>query len=97
MKAFAIALGDDVQVKVTKLYAAFRRIKNFTSVELRPQSNLMLLYLRLNPGDIPLEEGFTRDVRNIGHWGTGDLEISIRSDSDLERAKALIVKRYEEK
>jgi predicted transport protein len=96
LKAFALALGDDVQVKVTKLYAAFRRIKNFTCVELRPQSNLMLLYLRLNPDDIPLEEGFTRDVRNIGHWAPGDLEISIRSDADLERAKALIVKSYEE-
>ncbi|WP_067051130.1 DUF5655 domain-containing protein [Methanofollis ethanolicus] len=96
LKAFALALGDDVQVKVTKLYAAFRRIKNFTCVELRPQSNLMLLYLRLNPDDIPLEEGFTRDVRNIGHWAPGDLEISIRSDADLERAKTLIVKSYEE-
>jgi predicted transport protein len=96
LKAFAIALGDDVQVKVTKLYAAFRRIKNFTCVELRPQSNLMLLYLRLNPDDIPLEEGFTRDVRNIGHWAPGDLEISIRSDADLERAKTFIVKSYEE-
>lgn len=95
LKAFALALGDDVQVKVTKLYAAFRRIKNFTCVELRPQSNLMLLYLRLNPDDITLEEGFTRDVRNIGHWAPGDLEISIRSDADLERAKPLIVKSYE--
>lgn len=95
LKAFTLALGDDVQEKVTKLYAAFRRIKNFTCVELRPQSDLMLLYLRLNPDEIPLEEGFTRDVRNIGHWAPGDLEISIRSDADLERAKTLIVKSYE--
>jgi len=96
LKAFALALGDDVQVKITKLYVAFRRIKNFISVELRPQSNLMLLYLRLNPDDITLEKGFTRDVRTIGHWGTGDLEVAIRSDADLERAKTLIVRSYEE-
>ena len=49
-------------MKVTKLYAAFRRIKNFTSVEIRPQSGLMLLYLRLDPDTVALEEGFTRDV-----------------------------------
>jgi len=96
VKAFALALGDDVQVKVTKLYAAFRRIKNFTCVEIRPQSGLLLLYLRLDPDAIALEDGFTRDVKNIGHWAPGDLEIAIRSDADLERAKALIVKSYEE-
>ncbi|NLO78131.1 MAG: DUF91 domain-containing protein [Methanomicrobiales archaeon] len=96
LKAFAMALGDDVQVKTTKFYAAFRRIKNFTTVEVFPPSNQMLLYLRLNPDEITLEEGFTRDLRNIGHLGTGDLEIVIRSDEDLERAKPLIIKSYEE-
>jgi len=96
VKAFCLALGDDVQVKITKFYAAFRRIKNFTSVEIRPQSGLLLLYLRLDPDTVTLEEGFTRDVRNIGHWGTGDLEIVIRSDADLERARPLIVRSYEE-
>jgi len=56
----------------------------------------MLLYLRLNPDDITLKKGFTRDVRTIGPWGTGDLEVAIRSDADLERAKTLIVRSYEE-
>ena len=96
LKAFAMALGDDVQVKTTKFYAAFRRIKNFTTVEIRHHSNQMVLCLRLNPDEITLEEGFTRDLRNIGHLGTGDLEIVIRSDEDLERAKPLIIKSYEE-
>lgn len=96
IKAFCLALGDDVQVKITKFYAAFRRIKNFTSIEIRPQSGLLLLYLRLDPDTVRLEEGFTRDVRRIGHWGTGDLEIVIRSDADLERARPLIVRSYEE-
>ena len=29
--------------------------------------------------DIQLEKGFPRDVRHIGHLGTGYLEITIRS------------------
>ena len=91
-----MALGDGVQLKITKLYAAFRRKKNFTTVEIRPQINQIVLYLRLNPDKIILEEGFTRDVRNIGHWGTGDLEIVILSDADLERAKPLILISYDE-
>ncbi len=42
------------------------------------------------------EEGFTHDVRNLGHFATGGLEITIGSDDDLERAKPLIVKSCEE-
>ena len=42
-----------------------------------------------------LEKGFTRDVRKIGHFGTGDLEVVIRSDDDFEKAKPLILKSYE--
>ena len=38
LKAFLLALGDDVQMKVLKYYFAFRRIKNFACVEVHPQS-----------------------------------------------------------
>ena len=38
---------------------------------------------------------FTRDVRKIGHWGTGDLELTLRELSDLDRAKPLIQRAYE--
>lgn len=38
---------------------------------------------------------FTRDVRNVGHWGMGELEIAIRSDDDLMKAEPLLAKAYE--
>jgi predicted transport protein len=41
------------------------------------------------------EEGFSRDVRTIGHFGTGDLELSIRSGEDLEKSKPFILQSYE--
>jgi len=44
---------------------------------------------------LKLEKGFTRDVRNIGHYGTGDLEISIKTDDDIEKAKPLLIMSYE--
>ncbi len=37
----------------------------------------------------------TRDVRKIGHFGTGDLEVTIRSFSDMEKAKPFIEQSYE--
>ncbi len=95
LKAFLLALGDDVQMKEQKNYFAFRRIKNFACVEVHPQSMRIPLFVKVDPTRIQLEKGFTRDVRNIGHYGTGELEISVQSDADLERAKPLILKSYE--
>ena len=88
------SLGDDVQEKPLKLYVAFRRLKNFASLVV--QSKRLQLYLKLNPDSVELVEGFSRDVRTIGHWGTGDLELSLRNQADLERAKALIERSYQE-
>ena len=44
---------------------------------------------------ITLEPGFTRDVSNIGHYGTGDLEITLGTPDDLDRAKPLIQRSYD--
>jgi len=96
LKAYAEALGDDVQVKTLKHYIAFKRIKNFASVEIHPQDKTIIVFVKADFDEIHLENGFSRDVRKIGHFGTGDLEITIRSNEDLERAKPLIVKSYED-
>ena len=95
LKAFLFALGDDVQMKPQKDYIAFKRIKNFACVEIQPQSDKLLVFVKIDPDSITLEPEFTRDVRKVGHFGTGDLEIFVRSVDDLERAKPLIVKSYE--
>ncbi|WP_179500354.1 hypothetical protein [Streptomyces sp. WZ.A104] len=41
-----------------------------------------------------LEEGFSRDMRGIGHLGTGDVEVRLASADDLERATPLIRKAF---
>jgi predicted transport protein len=92
---FALALGDDVTRKALKPYFAFRRIKNFACVEVYPQAKKLLVFVKVNPDTIELVPGFTRDVRKIGHVGTGDLEITMTTLDDLERAKPLIVASYE--
>jgi len=95
LRAFIETLGDDVQTKVLKLYVAFKRIKNFACVEVHPQTKVLLVYVKISPDDVELVDKFTRDVRKIWHLGTGELEISIRTDADLERAKELILRSYE--
>jgi predicted transport protein len=88
-------MSDDVSMKTTRYYLAYRRIKNFACVEVHSQTGQLLVFLKVNPDDVDLEEGFARDVREIGHFGTGDLEVRIDSLEDLERAKPLIEKSYD--
>nr|WP_306304725.1 DUF5655 domain-containing protein [Paenibacillus popilliae] len=95
LRAFMMALGDDVQMNTLKYYFAFKRIKNFACVEIHPQNKCISVYVKLNPDSIELEPSFTRDVRQIGHYGTGDLEITIANADQLEQAKALIQRSYE--
>lgn len=95
LKAFLLALGDDVQMKALKYYIAFRRIKNFACIEVRTQTENIVVYAKVDPTSIVLEPGFTRDVRTIGHFGTGELEITIKNDTDLERVKPLLLQSYE--
>ncbi|WP_338501557.1 DUF5655 domain-containing protein [Sphingomonas kaistensis] len=96
VEAHLRALGDDVDQKVTDFYVAFRRIKNFACVEVRNQAKKVIVFVKVNPDTVVLEKGFTRDVRRIGHFGTGDLEITIHSPDDLERAKPLFERSYTE-
>jgi len=51
--------------------------------------------VKVDPDTVDLSQDFLRDVRSIGHFGTGDLEITIQSREDLERAKPLLVQSYE--
>ena len=88
-----MALGDDIQRKQLKHYIAFRRIKNFVSVE--SFKGHVLVFLRLNPADVRLEEGFSRDVSHIGHHASGDVELRLETIADVERAMPLILRSYE--
>ena len=36
-----------------------------------------------------------RDVRNIGHYGRGDTEYSLRTSSQIDDAKTLVKQAYE--
>ncbi|MEZ0209245.1 MAG: DUF5655 domain-containing protein [Candidatus Paceibacterota bacterium] len=90
---YIVSFGDDVQRKELKLYVAYKRLKNFATIVL--QKNRLVLYLHLNPDQIMPLPSFGRDARQFGHWGTGDLELSISNPSEFELAKPLIRMAYE--
>lgn len=89
---FILSLGDDIQTKELKFYVAFKKIKNFICAEV--YKSKVVLYMKLNPEEEDIIDGFTRDVKNIGHYGTGNFEVTIKSSKDVEKVKVLINKCY---
>lgn len=96
LRAYLLALGDDVQETTLRFYIAFKRIKNFACVEFRPTTGRINVFVKVEPASITLEPGFTRDVSNVGHFGTGDLEITLSKPEDLDKALPLIKRSYED-
>jgi predicted transport protein len=55
----------------------------------------VLLYVKLDPATLGPLPNCARDVREVGHYGTGDLELSIRTVEDFESAKRFIELAYQ--
>ena len=88
------SLGDDLVQNQLKLYLAYKKVQNVFCIEI--YNKQIILRTKLDPDSVDLEDGFTRDMRNTGHYGTGDLEISIKTEKDFEKAKPLIERAYNE-
>ena len=88
------SLGDDIVSNQLKLYLAYKKVQNMACIEV--YNKQIIIYLKLSPDTVILENGFTRDMRNVGHYGTGDLQITIKNNNDFEKAKPLIERAYNE-
>lgn len=93
LEDYTLSLGDDVQRKELRLYAAFKRLKNFAT--LVPQKGRLLLYLHLDPAKVMKVLPTAKDVSQKGHWGTGDVEVSLTTMADLDAVKPFIAEAYE--
>ncbi|MFE7283578.1 DUF5655 domain-containing protein [Streptomyces noursei] len=83
-----LGVGDGVTRVQRKQYVAYQRLCNFACVT-PPQQTKLLIYLKANPKNVELIPGFTRNVTKVGHHGTGNLEVQLRTERDLERAQDL--------
>lgn len=95
LEEYTLSLGDDVTKKELKHYFAYRRLRNFACVEVHPGGGHILVYVKVNPDDVDLSRGPLRDVRKIGHYGTGDLEVRVTEETHLDLAREMINKSYE--
>lgn len=87
--------GDDVTIHPQKHYMAFRRNRNFASVQVYNQKRIVRVYLNLDPDHVKIDTSMMRDVRQIGHFGTGDLEVTLKTKKDIEKIEHLINSSYD--
>jgi predicted transport protein len=91
---FVMGLDPSIERSPKKMYVGYKMSKkNIVSMEV--QKSKILLCLRLDPKKVSGLPEITRDVSKIGHYGTGDLEISLSSEDDIETAKPFIRMAYE--
>ncbi len=76
-----------------KHYIAYKISQNIVCVEV--QRRRLLLYLKLDPAEIQSLPENARDVSGIGHYGTGDFELSVATDEEVEAAKPFIEMAYQ--
>lgn len=91
---YILSLGDDVYETHLKFYAAFKKIRNIVTVVVSKKK--LVLTLPLDVNSVEFEEGFSRDVTAIGHWGSGAVELNLQNNEDFEKAKPLIDRAYNE-
>lgn len=91
---YILSLGDDISETHLKLYSAFKKIKNIATVVALKKK--LIINLPIDVSTVSFEDGFSRDVTNIGHWGCGAVELHIKNKSDFEKAKPLIDRAYNE-
>lgn len=89
------SLGEDISKNQLKYYLAYKKVQNFTCIE--AQQKQLQVFLKLKPDSVDsIPDLSIRDVTNVGHLGTGDVEITIKTLEDLEKAKGLLEQAYNE-
>ena len=88
LRDYIMNLDAAMEEAPKKFYIAYKISQNIVCLEVKTQK--VILYLKLNPKEILNSPRNARDVSNIGHYGTGDLEITVASQEDLEAAKEFI-------
>ena len=93
IQEYIIGLDSSIEENPKKLYIAYKISQNIMCMEIQAQK--IILYLKLNPKIIDPIPAIARDVTNISHWGTGDLEIIVKTIEDFEIAKKYIEMAYQ--
>ena len=87
-KNATLNLADGIEIKPQNDYIAFKKDRNIVCYEL--QKKQIKVFIGAKWGAIEDSKGLARDVSQVGHFGTGDYQIQVDSDKDLEYIMSLV-------
>lgn len=89
-----LAEPGEISEKANKHYIGYKHGKNFCEVDI--QSSSLKLWLDIPIADLDDPFVLGRDVSDIGHHGTGHVEVRLTSIADLDKIMALITQSYQQ-
>lgn len=92
IREFIIGLDESIEEVPKKFYVAYKISQNIACMEVKGKN--VKLFLKLKPSDIPEGTKNYRDVTSIGHYGTGDVEFTVSSESAFEPIKEFVAMAY---
>lgn len=92
VRDYIVTLDSTIEESPKKHYIAYKTSQNFAC--LQTYKKKLTLYLKLNADEINPMPTQGRDVKEIGHFGTGEFELTIKSLNDFEETKYLINEAY---
>jgi len=92
IRDFIISLDSSIEESPKKNYVAYKTSQNFVCMQTYKKK--ITLYLKLNSDEVRPMPKQGRDVKTVGHFGTGDFELTIKDLNDFEETKLLINEAY---
>ena len=89
-----LALDPCVSESFMKLYVAYKAESNF--VDVVPQAQRLRLSINLTFAEINDPKKLCKDVTNLGRWGNGDVEVSLKSLDELPYVMRLVRQSFEQ-
>jgi len=90
-----LALDPCVTEEVLKNYIAYKAERNFVDLRAQPQVGGLRLALNMEFDDINDPKGLCKDVSAVGHWGNGDIEVSLTTIAELPYVMGLVRQSFE--
>jgi len=88
IREFILGLDPAVEEVPKKFYVAYKISQNIVCMETKGKS--IKLFVKLGASDIESPPASYRDVTNVGHYGTGDAEFTVSTESEFEQVKPFI-------
>ena len=88
-----LSLDPCVTEEFLKLYVAYKAETNF--VDIVPQAKGMRLSLNMPFSDVVDPRALCKDVKGLGRWGNGDVEVFLSSEDEIPYIMSLIRQSFE--